>query len=559
MNEIKANLKLYCLEAALAGDRADNNDCFVLDVGRDDEGKTITSLSHVIEKVDDYLINVYELVVPIAKLYIVGDWSLAQPHKSATGTEGDEVQDDPELHKHSAEEQEWHVAAAQIAKLIAQMPALRELTWISDLPFLPCILDELPTSMTKIILDLGQRIHLHQDGAYSHKAYITPADMKPLSNMMELKELRLFSMHDSLQPVVWETVFRNKAEGGMRVLDLQMAAAPLVRTDHWRKAQDVVGLTVVNEDVKDREYKGVEGKGILHYSFGTGEYLDDFCMRKARIASGSEESKPLPLLCLKLDGFVIDHLPFEHELSLLVLLTCGDHCIDAGLSAPKSTQVVQNTWSKAVNNVFSHCLIQWPKWTGIFDDRAHQRDLRGKVVAQEAGLSTPINEDSSSLTIPLTKESLDMKELDDTLDRLEDDSHLFQSTILLSSSAQAPPRGSISNASTRGSDVPTPTVEGSTLPSSDSSDSSVVPSVVPINSADNADPVVSANESFEQVTPLDVDGGVDVSTAGSAHPAVDNKQAQQPAGFNHKGVNYVWDGGAKHLIPYQHASLSGSK
>ena len=43
------------------------------------------------------------------------------------------------------------------------------------------------------------------------------------------------------------------------------------------------------------QLRGTEGKGILHYSFGTGEYLDDFCMRKARIASGSDEAKPLPL------------------------------------------------------------------------------------------------------------------------------------------------------------------------------------------------------------------------------------------------------------------------
>jgi hypothetical protein len=39
----------------------------------------------------------------------------------------------------------------------------------------------------------------------------------------------------------------------------------------------------------------MDGKGILHYNFGTGEYLDGLCMRKARIASGLEEATPLPL------------------------------------------------------------------------------------------------------------------------------------------------------------------------------------------------------------------------------------------------------------------------
>jgi hypothetical protein len=42
-------------------------------------------------------------------------------------------------------------------------------------------------------------------------------------------------------------------------------------------------------------YRGIDGKGVLHYSFGTGEYLDDFSMRKGRIAAGLEEAKPLPL------------------------------------------------------------------------------------------------------------------------------------------------------------------------------------------------------------------------------------------------------------------------
>jgi hypothetical protein len=41
-------------------------------------------------------------------------------------------------------------------------------------------------------------------------------------------------------------------------------------------------------------YRGVDGKGVLHYFFGTGEYLDDFSMRKGRIAAGLK-AKPLPL------------------------------------------------------------------------------------------------------------------------------------------------------------------------------------------------------------------------------------------------------------------------
>lgn len=41
----------------------------------------------------------------------------------------------------------------------------------------------------------------------------------------------------------------------MKVLDLQMAAAPLIRSEHWREARDVIGLTVPVEDAKEKEYK----------------------------------------------------------------------------------------------------------------------------------------------------------------------------------------------------------------------------------------------------------------------------------------------------------------
>lgn len=84
--------------------------------------------------------------------------------------------------------------------------------------------------------------------------------------------------------------------------------------------------------------------------------------------------------CLKLDGFVLDFLPFEHELSRIELLTCGINCFDAGLRAPKIRRVPYNRWSQAVNNARTNCLIQWPNWTGIFDDHGDQRDSQGDVV-----------------------------------------------------------------------------------------------------------------------------------------------------------------------------------
>ena len=114
---------------------------------------------------------------------------------------------------------------------------------------------KLSTSLTKLVLDLGQPVRLQQDGENEYKSYISPAEIKPLIQQTELKELRLFHMHDSYQSIYWEAVFRNTSKTGMRVLDLDMAAPPIVRKDHWHRAEDVRGLTVPKIDSKEKEYK----------------------------------------------------------------------------------------------------------------------------------------------------------------------------------------------------------------------------------------------------------------------------------------------------------------
>lgn len=113
----------------------------------------------------------------------------------------------------------------------------------------------LPTCLTKLVLDLGQPIRIEQDGDIEYKSYLSQHMMKSLVQQTELQELRLFRMHDSMQAVIWETLFRNTSESGMRVADLQMAAEPLVRVTHWHKAEDVVGLTVPKQDSNEKEYK----------------------------------------------------------------------------------------------------------------------------------------------------------------------------------------------------------------------------------------------------------------------------------------------------------------
>jgi hypothetical protein len=86
MAELKANLQPYRLESVLDTDSADN-DCFVLDVGRDELGCPLASLNHVVSKVDDYVLNVHDLPAPTTKLYIIGDWNLAPPKEELIETE----------------------------------------------------------------------------------------------------------------------------------------------------------------------------------------------------------------------------------------------------------------------------------------------------------------------------------------------------------------------------------------------------------------------------------------------------------------------------------------
>ena len=64
------------------------------------------------------------------------------------------------------------------------------------------VLEKLPSSLSKLILDLGQPIHLHQNGDELYKSYITPIEMKALQQQTELTELRLFRMHYSLQSII---------------------------------------------------------------------------------------------------------------------------------------------------------------------------------------------------------------------------------------------------------------------------------------------------------------------------------------------------------------------
>ncbi len=166
--------------------------------------------------------------------------------------------------------------------------------------------------------------------------------------------------------------------------------------------------------------------------------------------------------CLRLDGFVIDHLPFEHELVHIMLLVCGEKCVDAGLRAPKTRSQPDNDWNKRKANGTCNCVIQWPNWTGVFDPEGEQRDTHDVVVSQEVGLATPYAEIPPSL--PLTEEALSLKSVGDALKNVSQGDYFKVRPALQTLPVPDTHLGKVSNISERGSTTSTieiPAIDGS--------------------------------------------------------------------------------------------------
>ncbi|KAF2876926.1 hypothetical protein BDV95DRAFT_601337 [Massariosphaeria phaeospora] len=448
MADFEANTRLWELPAAMEADQNDN--CIVIDVGRDIEGHQMDpreTVTHDTELLLDLKVPHHEGTPDpqsVTKLYVMGEWNATYEEYAV------QMQDKGAAATRLSEE--WELANIKIGELIEGMPNLKELTWVSTLPFMETAWKYIPTTVTKLIIDVGRQMR-YDPADPERKIYMSMQEMKPLVNFSKLEELRLFSMQEPMQCVIWETVFRNEADSGaMQVLELRMASFPLVRHEDWLTADQVTGLKSFVEG--DQEYKGIEGKGILHHAHGTGEYLDDYCMKKARIASMLDETKPLPLWCLKLDGFVVDALPFHHELRRIVLLVCDKKCVDAGLRPPKSSRAPHNKWGARVNNALSHCLVQWPNWSGIFDNEGNQIDLHDSAVGQgKSPLAAVAEDEESTVPMPLDSTFLDMDRLSKAI---EDHQSEELAKVLAGLEVAKTPMGTMSTESVRASPVPAP-------------------------------------------------------------------------------------------------------
>jgi hypothetical protein len=82
MSDFKSALKAFDLEKALAADRG--KDCLIIDVGRNENGQSLSSHVHAIEQVDQHLQQARAFAFAATRLYIIGEWNLT-PHEHEDG------------------------------------------------------------------------------------------------------------------------------------------------------------------------------------------------------------------------------------------------------------------------------------------------------------------------------------------------------------------------------------------------------------------------------------------------------------------------------------------
>lgn len=355
------------------------DDCITINTGKDGNGLVKNTLVHV-QKTVAKLLESPDALKSVTKLYVTGDFILDLDMVDERHGKG---QDETNLI--TPEEHEWTRAVEYIDEVIQRMESLLELTWVSGLPFLDLILQRLPRKLVKLRFDIQHPVRLDTSD-FRRPIYFQRRDMKPLTEFVKLKELRIFGMMESCQSVIWETVWRSEAEGKMmELLELTMCLDPIIRSGpsqtKWVKADGVKSIMRLSKD-EAVDYRGMGGRGFLHHSYGYGEYLDVISIRKARLATGIAEDAPsLPLLRLILDGFVVDSLPFEVEMNAVTFLQFGKQCYDAGFTLANRVSRKQGPSDFGLHPT----IVAWPNWVAKFNSDGKQLNAEENV-AGKAGL-----------------------------------------------------------------------------------------------------------------------------------------------------------------------------
>lgn len=135
MPDLHADLFAYRFEEALAADCADANDCFVLDISKDDSGNSVYSLEHILEVAACSLMDLPQDMTVFTKLYVIGKWVMAYEDEVRTSHRSispdiftDQLQSETPKEGYHRHHVEWSTVAEQMVELIETMPLLKEVT-----------------------------------------------------------------------------------------------------------------------------------------------------------------------------------------------------------------------------------------------------------------------------------------------------------------------------------------------------------------------------------------------------------------------------------------------
>ncbi|KAJ5212936.1 hypothetical protein N7449_000105 [Penicillium cf. viridicatum] len=155
--------------------------------------------------------------------------------------------------------------------------------------------------------------------------------LRPLCEFRKLRVLRLTGMLKSYQRIIWQAVWLNPQ---LTTLELEMAVELDIKKPGARGWKPITDGWVMNvKSFGAPVYYGEHGDGEISSKIGYGEYLDKFCIEKARLlagVTGFPVPRYLPVKHLTLTGFAVDGDAFGMWFRNLEEVHFKKNCIDCG-------------------------------------------------------------------------------------------------------------------------------------------------------------------------------------------------------------------------------------
>ncbi|KAJ5401258.1 uncharacterized protein N7487_007154 [Penicillium crustosum] len=156
-------------------------------------------------------------------------------------------------------------------------------------------------------------------------------NLRPLVEFRNLRVLRLTGMFKSYQSVIWQAVWLNSQ---LTTLELEMTVGLEIKKPGPRGWKPITDGWVMNvKSFGAPVYHGEHGNGEISSKIGYGEYLDKFCIEKARLLAGATRfpvPRYLPVKHLTLAGFAVDGDAFGMWFRNLEEVHFKKDCIDCG-------------------------------------------------------------------------------------------------------------------------------------------------------------------------------------------------------------------------------------